>query len=48
MLRQFGIEPERLRLQWISASEGRRFAEVVAETTETIRRLGPLNWKGQP
>jgi F420-non-reducing hydrogenase iron-sulfur subunit len=47
LMKQFGIEAERFRLEWVSASEGRRFAEVVAEVTETIRRLGPLNWKKQ-
>jgi F420-non-reducing hydrogenase iron-sulfur subunit len=41
LLRQFGIEPERLRLEWISASEGARFAETIREFTETIRSLGP-------
>ena len=43
MLAQFGIEPERLRLEWVSASEGERFKEVVNEMTETIRKLGPLS-----
>ncbi len=42
MLPQFGIEPERLRLEWISASEGERLRDVVNEFTEQIRRLGPL------
>lgn len=42
MLNEFGIEPERLRLEWISASEGARFAQVVAEFTQTIKDLGPL------
>jgi F420-non-reducing hydrogenase iron-sulfur subunit len=42
MLEQFGIEPERFRLEWISASEANRFVEVVNEMTEQIRRLGPL------
>jgi F420-non-reducing hydrogenase iron-sulfur subunit len=42
MLAQFGIEPERFRLEWISASEANRFVEVVNEMTEQIRRLGPL------
>lgn len=35
-----GIEPERLRLEWISAAEGARFAEVVREFTEQVRALG--------
>lgn len=44
MLDQFGIERERVRLEWISASEGDKFATVVKEMTESIRQLGPLNW----
>ena len=36
-----GIGQERLRLEWISASEGPRVAEVITEFTETIRQLGP-------
>jgi len=42
MLPQFGIEPERVRLEWISASEGERLRDVMNEFTEQIRRLGPL------
>lgn len=42
MLAQFGVEPERLRLEWISASEGERLRDVVNQFTEQIRRLGPL------
>lgn len=45
MLGQFGIEPERLRLEWISASEAERLRDVVNEFSEQIRRLGPLNGK---
>lgn len=41
LLEQFGIEPERLRLEWVSASEGDRFAAVIREMTEEIRKLGP-------
>ncbi|MHC4540742.1 MAG: hydrogenase iron-sulfur subunit, partial [Planctomycetota bacterium] len=37
MLEDFGIEPERFRLEWISASEGPRFAEVIREMTESVR-----------
>ena len=36
-----GIEENRLRREWISASEGQRFAEVIREFTEEIRELGP-------
>jgi F420-non-reducing hydrogenase iron-sulfur subunit len=35
-----GIEPQRLRLEWISAAEGARFAEVMNEFTDQIRQLG--------
>ena len=39
-LNKVGLEG-RLRLDWISAGEGRKFAEVIEEFTETIRGLGP-------
>jgi F420-non-reducing hydrogenase iron-sulfur subunit len=45
LLDQFGIERQRVRLEWISASEGEKFAKVVAEMTERLKELGPLNWK---
>ena len=41
MLHDLGIEESRVRLEWVSASEGMRFAEVVKDMTETIRGLGP-------
>ena len=40
-----GIDPSRLRLEWISSSEGTRFAEVAREFTEQIKSLGPSNLK---
>ncbi|MBN1160981.1 MAG: hydrogenase iron-sulfur subunit [Dehalococcoidales bacterium] len=42
MLAQFGIEESRVRLDWVSASEGDRFAGIVNEMTEQVRQLGPL------
>jgi F420-non-reducing hydrogenase iron-sulfur subunit len=42
VLKEFGIEPERLRLEWISASEGDKFAAVVRDMTEQVRKLGPI------
>ena len=36
-----GIDKERLRLEWISASEGFKVAEAVKSFTQTIRELGP-------
>ena len=41
MLPQFGIEPERFRLEWISAAEGDKFQEVCTEFTKQIKELGP-------
>jgi F420-non-reducing hydrogenase iron-sulfur subunit len=41
VLRDFGIEPERLRLEWVSASEGDRFAVIVRDMVEEIKKLGP-------
>jgi F420-non-reducing hydrogenase iron-sulfur subunit len=45
MLDQFGIERERVRLEWVSAAEGDRFARIARGMTEDIHRLGPLAWK---
>jgi len=45
LLEDFGVEPERFRLEWVSASEGPRFAELVREMTETVRALGPSMYK---
>jgi len=41
MMKQLGIEEERVRLEWVSASEGAKFAEVTNDFTQTIRNLGP-------
>jgi len=46
MLEQFGVEKERVRMEWISAAEGEKFASVVAEMADDLRRLGPLCWGG--
>ena len=45
LLAAYGIEPERVRLEWVSASEGQRFAEVVNDMTEQVRALGPCRVK---
>lgn len=44
MLRQLGVEDERVQLVWASASEGKQLAEAVDRMTEQIRALGPLRW----
>ncbi len=41
ILSEFGIEEERVWLRWISASEGRRFAETVTEMVDRLKVLGP-------
>lgn len=41
VLRQYGVDPARVRLEWVSASEGDRFAQVISEFTDEIRALGP-------
>jgi len=44
-IQQMGIESGRLRLEWISASEGKQFAQLVNEMTEQVRHLGPSTIK---
>ena len=41
LLEQLGLEPERLRLEWVSASEGDRFATIIKDMAEEIKKLGP-------
>jgi F420-non-reducing hydrogenase iron-sulfur subunit len=48
LIEKAGLEPERFKLEWISASEGERFSKVVEEFTETIRGLGPSKVKEDP
>jgi F420-non-reducing hydrogenase iron-sulfur subunit len=45
MLADYGIEPERFRLEWVSAGEADRWARVVDEITEAVRKLGPAKIK---
>jgi len=45
MLADYGIESARFRLEWVSASEGDRFAEVVNRITEEVRQLGPARFR---
>lgn len=42
IIKQIGINPERVRLEWVSASEGRRFADLITEFTINIKELGPI------
>jgi F420-non-reducing hydrogenase iron-sulfur subunit len=41
LLEQYGFDPDRLRLEWISASEGEKFQKTIKDFTKTIRELGP-------
>jgi F420-non-reducing hydrogenase iron-sulfur subunit len=47
MLAQFGIEEERVHLDWVSASEGDRFVSIVDDMTEKLRTLGPFKKNGK-
>ena len=47
VLDQLGIESERVRLEWVSASEGARFAETVNDFTQTIKKIGPSPFRKQ-
>jgi F420-non-reducing hydrogenase iron-sulfur subunit len=46
LLERIGVNPERLRVEWISASEGFRFAEVMNDFTKKLKAIGPLG-KGE-
>jgi F420-non-reducing hydrogenase iron-sulfur subunit len=48
MLAQMGIEEERIRLEWISASEAERFRVVMNDMVEKVRALGPMKLKPLP
>jgi heterodisulfide reductase subunit A len=40
-LKETGIEPERLRIEWASAGEGRKIAEIIQDFTNQLEKLGP-------
>ncbi len=42
LLRHIGVTPERLRIEWIAASEGTRFAEIMSDFATQLKQLGPL------
>ena len=44
LLKQLNIEEDRVVLDWVSASEGEKFAKVVDKMNARITELGPLNW----
>jgi F420-non-reducing hydrogenase iron-sulfur subunit len=48
LLEDLGLERERFRLEWVSASEGPRFAKVVREMVEAVKALGPSPYSVAP
>ena len=42
LLEYTGIDPKRVRMTWVSASEANKFADVVSQVTQDIRELGPM------
>ena len=47
ILEQFGFEPERLKLEWIGASEGPEFQQHMTEFADVIKSLGPTQTRDQ-
>jgi len=41
MMETLGMDPRRFRLEWVSASEGARYAEVIKDFTNELKELGP-------
>ena len=41
IFRSLGLEEDRVFLRWISASEGKKFADTAKEITEEVKKLGP-------
>lgn len=48
VVKQMGIEPERVKLVWASAAEGVKLAQEITKFVEEVRALGPLNWTVAP
>ncbi len=43
LLEYIGVEPERVHMAWVSAAEGQKFADVIKEVTENVKKVGPMN-----
>ncbi len=46
LIQQFGFDPDRLRLEWVSAGEGEKFQKTIIEFTNTVKEMGPSPFKG--
>ena len=42
LLEYVGIDPRRLQMAWVSASEGGKFSNIIAQVTDDIKKLGPI------
>ena len=45
IIKQLGVNGKRVRLEWVSASEGKQFADLITEFTNQIKELGPFQAK---
>jgi F420-non-reducing hydrogenase iron-sulfur subunit len=45
MLEDYGLEPERFRIEWVSASEGPKFAQTMKEMIKAVKSVGPSPYK---
>jgi F420-non-reducing hydrogenase iron-sulfur subunit len=45
LLSQMGIDSERFRLEWVSAGEGARWAQIANEMSAAVKEKGPLAWR---
>jgi coenzyme F420-reducing hydrogenase delta subunit/ferredoxin len=45
LMQYAGLEPERFKLDWVSASEGDRFSRITNEFVDSVRALGPIRWQ---
>ncbi|MBI3941849.1 MAG: hydrogenase iron-sulfur subunit [Chloroflexi bacterium] len=48
VLRDMGIEPQRIKLVWASAAEGAKLTQEITNMVQEMRELGPLSWPGEP
>jgi coenzyme F420-reducing hydrogenase delta subunit len=46
LIQQFGFDPDRLKLEWVSAGEGEKFQKTIVEFTSTVKELGPSPFRG--
>ncbi len=46
LIQQFGFDPDRLKLEWVSAGEGEKFQKTIVEFNHTVKELGPSPFRG--